>query len=255
VLLSRRHKAEHERAGRNVWRDALFPALLNLMGQVGWGAAPYYVEASTIAFAVRLSFLFSILFGFLLIREERLLARRTLFWAGAALGVGGMATMFVPRLTGERAGLWPGMAILLWTTACWGAYTVCIRRCMAAYPVRLTFGVISLYTTAALIVLMLLFGDARSLGTLPGNVLVCIVISALLGVAFGHVLLYRAIHGLGPVVASGMLMATPLITLTGAAAVLGEKMSSVELRGGLGVVLGGVLLVLAKVQAQRKRAA
>ncbi|MBL7224255.1 MAG: DMT family transporter [Candidatus Brocadiae bacterium] len=251
VLLRRRLRAQHIEAGRSVWLDALLPAGINILSQVGWGACPYYVSASTIGFVVRLSFLFSILFGFLCLREERPLARQPAFWAGAALCVTGVAIMFVPRLTGARADLWPGMAILVGTTVCWGAYTVCIRRCMAAYPVRLTFGVISLYTTAALVVLMLINGEPSAVLSLRAKTLALIILSALLGVAFGHVLLYRAVHALGPIVSSGALMVTPLITLAGAALVLGEEPSAIELVGGFVVVGGGAALVMGKARASR----
>ena len=85
--------------------------------------------------------------------------------------------------------------------------------------------------------------DARLWGFLVGT--------AFVGIAMGHVLYYRGIHRLGPVVASGVLLGTPFITMTGAWLGLGERMTTLELIGGLGVVAGGAFLVWAKSQIER----
>ena len=52
-----------------------------------------------------------------------------------------------------------------------------VRRCLAGYPLRLAFGVISLYTTAGLVVLMLVFGRYGALASLPARVWVLLVVS------------------------------------------------------------------------------
>ncbi len=75
--------------------------------------------------------------------------------------------------------------------------------------------------------------------------------SALVGIAFGHVLYYRGIHRLGPVVSSGIMLATPFVTYLGAAVFLGERLSGMELFGGLLVVAGGALLVASRAQIER----
>jgi drug/metabolite transporter (DMT)-like permease len=251
LALLGRHREELRAEGHCVWRDALPVAVVNLGGQIGWGAAPYYLDASTIGFVIRLSFLFALLFGFLLIREERSLARRPRFWLGALLCVAGTTALFLPGLAAERAErgkFLTGMAILLGSSACWGLYVVLVRRRLARYPVRLAFGVIALYTSAALLVLMLLFGDVTTVAQLDARLWAYLVVSALLGVAFGHVLNYRAIHGLGPVVTSGVTMTQPLVTFALAAWCLGETMAPTALAGGFCVITGGVLLVVAKAR-------
>ena len=47
----------------NVWLNAIVPSVVNVIGQAGFGVCPYYVPASTLGFILRLSFLFTILFG------------------------------------------------------------------------------------------------------------------------------------------------------------------------------------------------
>lgn len=253
VLLSmrrmRRPGAEAIRHYRNVWRDAIVPAAANLAGQICWGLCPYYNDAATIGFGIRLSFLFTIVFGFALIPEERRLARSPSFLVGAAIGIGGVLMMFAERLADQRPGSLTGLAILVATTILWGVYGVTVRRNMGGYPMRLAFGVISLYTAAGLVVAMLVLGDYQKLPRLEAVNWMLLVVSAFLGIAFGHVLMYRGIHGLGPVVTSGMQLAAPFLTFLLAATILNESMTVVQFIGGLAVVVCGALLVKARTRS------
>jgi len=235
----------------NVWRDALVPSVVNIVGQVGFGVSPYLVLASTLGFVTRLSFLFTIVLGFAFLTEERLLARKQLFWLGATVSIAGLVFMFLEKLReGSKESLL-GLAIIVATALAWGGYSVSVRQCVARYPVRQSFGVISIYTSAALVLLMLLLGRVESLATISPRLWAMLMLSALLGIAFGHVLYYRGIHRLGPVVSSGIMLATPFVTYLAAAVFLGERLSRLELAGGLLVVLGGALLVAARSQVER----
>ena len=246
LLLNRSEASLPAVPRRRVWRAALLPAAINLAGQVGWGVTPYFLDATVIGFVYKLHFLFTILFGFLLIREERALAREPWFYIGAVTCFAGVAVMFLKDLLESEGQSLIGMAILMITTILFGAYAVAVRRCMAGYPARLSFGVISLYTAPGLVTLMFLFGDYRALGELPGWMWAFVIASAVSGIAVAHVLYYRAIHGLGAIVSTGLLMATPFVTLAGSQLLLREQLSALQISGGLTVVGGGVMLVLAQ---------
>jgi drug/metabolite transporter (DMT)-like permease len=235
--------------GRNVWRDAIVPSVVNVVGQAAFGVSPYFVPASTMGFVLRLSFLFTMVFSFAVIAEERLLTRRPAFWFGAVLSLAGVIAMFVEEVQGGVDSIW-GLGIIVVTAVAWGAYSVTVRRYMAHYSARQSFGVISLYTSAALVLLMLLFGRIGSLAEIGAGLWGGLMLSALIGIAFGHVLYYRGIHELGPVVASGMSLVTPFVTYLAAAILLGERLGGLEWLGGLLVVAGGALLVLARAQIE-----
>lgn len=236
---------------KNVWRDALVPAVVNIIGQAGFGICPYFVLASTLGFVTRLSFLFTIMFGFACLAEERRLAGKPAFWVGATVSLFGVLLMFLEKLLeGGRDSLF-GLALIVATAVAWGGYSVSVRLYMARYPVRQSFGVISLYTSAALVLLMILFGRRGDLAKIDAFLWANLMGSALVGIAFGHVLYYRGIHRLGPVVSSGIMLGTPFVTYLGAALFLGERLSGTELFGGLLVVAGGALLVAARAQIER----
>ncbi|MFW6161684.1 MAG: DMT family transporter [Planctomycetota bacterium] len=257
------------RAGRSVWLAALVPTAVNAVGQTGYALSPYFVSASVIGFGLRMSFVFTLLFGFVFIAEERRLGRRPVFWLGAALCLGGVVLMFLDSLLeGGRASL-IGMLLLVGTTFAWGGYAVSVRTWMAPYPIRLSFGVISLYTTAVLVVLALVMPEipahpvadaspadgllwrARVLGRQSPSLWVALVGSGLLDIAFGHVMYYRGIHRFGPVVAGGVILVTPLVTYSAASLTLGETMAWTQWLGGALVLGGGGLLLVARSQLER----
>ncbi len=243
--------AEGRAAPRNVWRDAIVPSVVNVIGQAFFALGPYYVPASTLGFVIRLSFLFTICFGFAFLPEERRLAGKAAFWIGALLSVAGVVMMFVDKLSGGAAESWIGMAILVATSLAWGGYAVSVRYWMAGYTARESFAVISIYTSAALVALMLLLGRVGDLGAIGLDLWGLLMGSALVGIAFGHVLYYRGIHRLGPVVSSGIMLITPFVTYLVAALFLSERLSAVEMVGGVVVVGGGALLVVARGQIEK----
>jgi len=252
AMLSRRQRPVPHRVRGNVWKDALVPACVNLAGQIGWGASPYFVPASTIGFMIRLSFLFTVLLGFVFVRSERPLAKRPLFLTGSVACLAGVALMFVEGLSVGGPGTLAGMGILLATAFFWGAYSVSVRRYMVGYPLRLSFGVICLYTAVGLVALMLAFGDYARLARLNARTWPVLVASAFIGIAFGHVFYYRGIHALGPVVCSGVQTATPFVTYLGAMVFLGEIMTPLQLAGGVAVVAGGGLLIKARSEIESR---
>ena len=113
---------------------------------------------------------------------------------------------------------------------------------------------ISIYTSAALVALMFALGDYRHAATLSAGVWLLLMASALIGIAFGHVLYYRGLHELGPVAASGILLVTPFVTYLLAAVLLGEQLAALDWLGGFLVVAGGCLLVAARWQTERPAA-
>ena len=236
--------------GRNIWRDAVPPTIVNVVGQVGWALAPYHNDASVIGFVGRASFLFSMVVGFTLLPQERAVARRPLFWLGSAAIAVGLYGMYRSGVQ-QGSTSFPGMAILLGTAASWGVYGVLVRRHVEGYDVRLSFGVISLYTTGALWIAMFAFGQWPKALHLPLGLWGLLAASAILGIALSHVLLYRSIHTLGPVVTEGGLCACPFLTALGAVVVLKEKMGPAQWLGGSLLALGCVCLVVSKCTVHR----
>ena len=239
--------------GRRVlWRDALVPAVAHVVGQALFGLLPYFNDATVINFVSRSGFLFTTLFGFSMLPDERPLARRPLFWVGFAGTVAGLITMYKGSL-GTATTSAAGMGLLVLTAAFWGLYSVLVRKCMRGYPIRLGFGLISLYAVPVLLALMFLFGDWRALLHLRLGWWILLWISAVAGISLGHVLFYRAIHTLGPITSEGSLLAIPFVTVLLASFFLDERLRLLQWIGGLLLIGGCLFLILAKAQVTRDK--
>lgn len=232
-----------------LWKAAGLPALFHLLGQAGWGLAPYYNDASVMNFISRLGFLLTAVAGFIFLRSERGLARHPLFWVGATGSVAGLLVMFHG---GVRAGSTTpfGMAILVWTSVCWSLYAVHVRLRMARYPARLAFGVVSLMVMPGMLVLMFSLGDWQAAARLSGWQWALLAVSAWFGIALGHVLYYKAVHELGPIVCEGALALLPFITALLARPILGEQLVPTQWIGGSILVAATLFLLASRKAAQ-----
>jgi len=229
--------------GHNIWRDALIPAAVNTLGQVGWALIPYYATASVMGFGIRSAFLFSVLAGFWLLPDERYLVRSRTFWIGSVICIAGLFALFGGALqTGTSM---TGCLLILGTAACWGFYMVTARRFMKHYSSHHSFGVISLYTAVALAVLALSIGNIPRLATLDILPISLLLASALIGITCAHVFAYYAMKRVGALIQSGSMFITPFLTFAGAALLFGERLGTWQWLGGLGVVAGALAMLAA----------
>ena len=240
--------------GRNIWKDAWPPAAAHMIGQLLFGLGPYFNDATVINFVSRSSFLFVTLFGFTLLADERPLARHPMFWIGFVATVAGLSFMFAGGL-GAKNTCGAGMLILLGTSACWGLYSVLVRKFLGGYDVRLSFGVMSLYASPGLLALMFSVGHWHAALHMSLWHWLLVWMSAVAGIALGHVLFYRAIHTLGPIASEGSLVLIPLTTALLAFWILGERMTRLQWLGGLILIVGCLALLMAKTRIARRETA
>lgn len=248
-LLARRGELAQ---ARGLWRDAALPAACHLVGQIGWGLAPYYATASVMNFASRSSFLFAILLGFWLLPEERRLVRHPLFWLGALATVLGLCGLFGGASDGGSTSAL-GFVILTVTALCWAAYGVQVRRRMQRHPARLGFAVVSLWVAPPLLALMFALGDWRAVSQLDAFHWLLLVFTGCIAIALGHVLFYLGLRTFGPVTTEGSLSVVPFLTAVLSGQLLGERLSGIQWTGGLLLVAGTLALLAAKARQLRAR--
>lgn len=236
---------------RSVLLAAIIPSIVNICGQILWALIPYYVEASVMAFGVRMSFVFTIIFSIFLFRDERPLIRNFFFWAGVVICITGFITMYKPsNIIAGNINL-TGMMLTLLTAMFWGLYSVSVKRYVIHYPPILAFGVISFYTAICLDILAVIFGKIQAVGNLDVIKIILLISSGVIGIAIAHVLSYTAIARLGTIVTTGGGMVGPFITSIGGYILLGEFLSLSQWLGGVMIICGVVLLLVARSQTMK----
>ncbi len=229
-----------------IWRKSLVPAALNALGQVAFAWSFYKIDPATATFGLRTQIVFVAVGAYLLFPSERRLLRDPRMWAGMAMvGIGVAGTVYfghgLPR--GAQAF---GVALAIASGFFFAAYGLAVRHSMHGYHPVTAFAVISQYTAAVMVALMLMLGDRWGAGALDlsGGQFVLLLVSSVVGIALGHVFYYISIARLGVAVSSGVIQLQPFIVSIGQTALGWQSLSAAQWGSGL-IAVAGALMMLA----------
>lgn len=237
---------------RGLWLTALIPTAFNLVAQTLWAWAPYHLDASLLAFLLRLCVVWAVLGAFIVFHDERPLARSPRFWLGAGLALAGFVVMSWHGITRGPGATMTGILIIFFCGAGLGLYGVSVRYVMHGLHPLMVFGFVSAYTSIGLIAMAPL-GEPSSVLRLNPLPMAVLVASSLTGIAAAHGLYYIAIQRIGVAICSLMLMATPLVSSLGAYLLLGENLTLIQWVGGAVLLAGSTLAVNAQSHLAPRR--
>jgi drug/metabolite transporter (DMT)-like permease len=238
---------------QGIWRRAIAPSVFNCLGQILYALMPYYIGPALGGFLIRMALVSSTLGAFVLFVDERLLLRMGMFWAGMCAVIGGsVGTIFLgsDAIHGATA-----TGVLLGATSglLFGLYGVAVRYCMRGISAMTSFSVISLYTAAGLVVVMLLRGKDHGLEVmqLSGFNWFMLVASAIIGIAICHVSYYVAIARLGVAVSTAVVQLSPFLCAIGAFIIYGETLTVGQWSSGFLMIAGAMGLLVAEQRRHR----
>jgi len=238
------------RTPTDLWRRALVPSAINAVGQVCFTWAHYKIDPGLLTFGLRVQVIFVAVGAYLLFPAERRIVRSGGFIAGFVMvlaGTAGAALLGDNPFAPDRLA---GLALAVGAGALFAAYGLSVRRFMHGVNPVLAFAAISQYTAAAMIGLMLLAGDglgARALDLTTAQ-FALLLLSAVVGIALGHVFYYTSIARLGVTTTAGVLQLQPFAVALASLALFAERLAVPQWIGG-GVAVGGAMLML---DAQRR---
>jgi len=156
-------------------------------------------------------------------------------WAGSALGLVGLAVLYLPGAPAPAPG---GVLLMLMAAFGWGAYSLMGRR--AGPPLRATAGN---FCRAAPVGLGMLAIGALSAGRIGPDGVVLAVLSGAVASGMGYAIWYSVLPRIDASRAAIWQLTVPLFAVAGGAAFLGEMPDPVFFLSAL-LVLGGVALSL-----------
>lgn len=219
------------------------PALFALGGQVFWALAHYELQASEIGFLVRLSMVWTMAGSMVLFSDERQLLRKPWFYFGMALLVCGFLALSLPSGSLAERISSKGLAWIFLCGAFFGLYMVSVRRCIPDVNPILAFGIVAAIVSAGTVIGMFMYGDVSVVMRLTSGAWLMLVCSSILGIAFGHILMYTSIQRLGAIITSSCQSLMPFVTATVAAIFLGEALSQRQWTGGVLMIVGVLVLL------------
>jgi drug/metabolite transporter (DMT)-like permease len=147
--------------------------------------------------------------------------------------------------SGSRSAHFQGVALALASGMLFAAYGLAVRKYMHGVNSVLAFAAICQYTALAMVVLMLIMGNRAGLTALdlPGNQIVLLLASALIGIAIGHVFYYFSIARLGVSVTAGVIQLQPFLVAVASLWLFGERLTGWHWVGGTVAVSGAMLML------------
>lgn len=263
-----------------LWRAALIPSAVNAAGQVCFTWAHYRIDPGLLTFGLRSQLLFVAVGAWLLFPKERAIIRTRGYLLGAGLLVAGMiavialdgandgngdavrplaATVEAASATGvergTRAAHLEGVTLAILSGLLFACYGLAVRKYMDGINPVIAFAAICQYTAAALVAMMLFLGVEAgwSVFALGADGFLVLLVSALIGIAIGHVFYYIAIARLGVAVTAGVLQLQPFLVAIGSLALFSEVLTPWQWVGGCVAVTGAMLMLSVQYRMSRRK--
>jgi drug/metabolite transporter (DMT)-like permease len=235
-----------------IWRAAIVPSLFNLAAQVCFAWAPYYIDPGFITFLLRLQIVFVALGAYLFFPTERAVVRSWGYALGVLLVLAGLVGLCFLGVTRPRGATAVGISLALGSGILYAGYALGVRHFMHEVRSTTAFAVISLYTAAGVLLMMLLFAEDHGANAwrLSWGRLALLFASAMAGIAITHVTYYAAIARLGVAVSAGVIMLQPFLTSAASFYLFDERLTHRQWLSGI-VALAGAITML---RAQRRPA-
>ena len=249
-------EARAGRVPRIVWKRALLPFIPNIIMQNLWAATFYYINPGFASLLSSTAFMWVIILSVVFFADERRLLKSGLFRLSIVLSIAGLAGVmfFHPdfaiatpgRPAFKHSYTIIGIVIILVYGFIWGLYAISVKTALKGIDSRIGFSVVSIYTTAALFVLILFKGQPGQCLEMPAWGWVSTVVSGILGIAVGHVLYYISIRRLGSTMPSLVQLAQPFIVAVISYFIFSELFNIPQLIFGVILVAGSATAILAE---------
>ncbi len=237
-----------------LFRAALTPGLINAAAQVCFTMSFYKIDPGLVAFGLRAQIVAVTLGAALMFPAERAVIRTRGFALGMALLlVGTLTTIGLSGQFGEQAGAL-GVSLAMLAGVGFAGYALAVRKCMTGFGSMASFAAISQYTAGAMVVLMLLVGErsgAVALEMAPPR-FGLFLLSAVIGIAAGHVLYYISIEKLGVTVSSGVIQLQPFTVAALSFFWFGERLNVLQWMFGALAVAGAITMIVVQHRVKQR---
>lgn len=245
------------RAPRSIWKSALVPSAFNATAQICFTWAHYMIDPGLLTFGLRVQIICVAIGAYLLFPGERRVIRSAAYLIGftlVLLGVLGAALLGENDFTGAHAF---GFILAAMSGTLFAGYALAVKRCLTGTNPVLAFAIISQYTGAAMISLMLLLGASAGAGAITALTVGqfwLLIFSAVIGIALGHVFYYIAIDRLGVAVSSGVIQLQPFLVAVGSYFLFDEILTTPQWISGAVAVSGAMLMLYAQRRLSKQPA-
>lgn len=232
----------------DVWRAALWPAFFNIIAQHAFGIAPYKMDPGLMTFALRAQVIFVTIGAAVMFAAERRVIKTPAYLTGLFMVLGGTILTLWLRPGGIHGEVGIGAVWAIIAGAGYAAYALSVRKLMHGMNPLLAFAAVSQYTAIALVGVMLIAGKDHGATAwhLPNTQFTLLMLSAVIGIGFGHTCYFLAIQRLGLAVANAVVQLQPITVSLASMMIFGEKLTTVQWVTGTIAIAGAGLILWAQ---------
>jgi drug/metabolite transporter (DMT)-like permease len=246
---------------KGLWQAALVPSIVNAMGQACFTWAHYRISPGLLTFGLRTQLLFVAIGAWILFPRERAIIRTKTYLLGALLLIAGTVGVIIAAPAdmntsnvahtgaayGTMAAHLQGVGLAIASGLLFAMYGLAVRKYMEGINSVLAFATICQYTAGAMIVLMLFFGTnfGMTVFDMATDQIALLLLSAVIGIAIGHVFYYMSIARLGVSISAGVLQLQPFLVAVASMLFLPQvpNLTPVQWVSGT-IAVGGAILML-----------
>jgi len=239
----------------DLWKRAAIPAAINSIGQVCFTYAHYKIDPGLLTFGLRMQVVFVTIGAVILFPAERRIVGSPAYLVGLTLVLAGtLLTVALDEGFGTTATT-AGILLAISAGALFACYGLSVRHFMQRVPSLTAFAAISQLTAIAQLALMLPL--ARDFGVEPVTEMVptqfaLLLLSAVIGIAMGHVFYYISIKRLGVTVSTGVIQLQPFGVGVASYFLFDERLSPTQWAAGFTAVFGAGLILWTQHRMTRR---
>jgi drug/metabolite transporter (DMT)-like permease len=231
-----------------IWAAAIVPSIFNACGQVFFTWAHYKIDPGLLTFGLRSQMVFVAVGAYLLFPQERRVILSFRYLGGlAAVALGTGMAVFAGKNPLDSLHL-TGVLMSVGSGALFAGYGLMVRKYMHGVHAVTAFAVISQYTAGAMVLLMFALGEQAGATALalPRFDFWLLILSAIIGIALGHVLYYISINRLGVAISAGVLQLHPFVVAVASLLIFKEVLVQWQWVGGCLALVGAVVMLSAQ---------
>ncbi|MBL9032276.1 MAG: DMT family transporter [Phycisphaerae bacterium] len=255
-----------KRLPRRLWRAALVPAAINCVSQMAFCWTFYTIDPGLATFGLRSNIVFATIGAAVLFANERRVVRSRGFLVGLGMVVGGTLGTMVLGQSLPRGATLVGIVLAVSSGAGFAAYALAVRHYMKGIDAITSFAAISLYTAVGMVGLMVVLGEGAGVRAIellrmplvvggvgvPGGQFTFLFLSAVVGIALGHVFYYYSISRLGVAVSAGVVQLQPFIVSLASHGLFGEVLTGPQWACGSVAIMGAGVMLLVQHRLNRR---
>jgi len=204
----------------------LYPALASLLG-----------ESNVV---------YTILFAYIMFRDERSTIRNIGFLIGLAFALIGMVIVILSGARGEAGEAHIGVLYIILSALAWSLHSIFLKKWLSDVPVTLATAIIFSIDTILFALYILILQRGMPAPGIPLRAWIVLALSGILGIGAGYTFYFTAIPGIGVTVASSLGLLIPLVTAVFSYMILGELLTVIQAVGGAVLIAGCYLIIRTK---------